>query len=272
MKQFVPRGRACRHDRHVSRRKRLGRRLKRPTPPAGPQATQAAQQPAAPQGPQPPAGRGGRGGLGGTAGERSGQRDRRSIAEAAGRPLTPEEEAKRFWLPPGYSWSPCWRTRSSRSPAQIAFDGNGRMFVARAARLHAGRRTATDELDPIGRISLHEDRDNDGVYETHTVFVDKLVFPRFVDAVRRQRDPDEGVERRRGVEVHRHERRRRRRQEGAVRHRLRPARQRRAPAERPILGDGQLAVQHRQRVPRCAGRRTGVLQGADRTERRRSGA
>ena len=27
---------------------------------------------------------------------------------------------------------------------------------------------------------MHEDRDNDGVYETHTVFVDKLVFPRFV--------------------------------------------------------------------------------------------
>ena len=32
----------------------------------------------------------------------------------------------------------------------------------------------------MGRISVHEDRDNDGVYETHTVFVDHLVFPRFV--------------------------------------------------------------------------------------------
>ena len=27
---------------------------------------------------------------------------------------------------------------------------------------------------------MHEDRDNDGVYEHHSVFVDKLVFPRFV--------------------------------------------------------------------------------------------
>ena len=39
---------------------------------------------------------------------------------------------------------------------------------------------ATGELDPIGRISVHEDRDNDGKYEKHSVFVDKLVFPRFV--------------------------------------------------------------------------------------------
>ena len=39
---------------------------------------------------------------------------------------------------------------------------------------------ATGELDPVGRISRHEDADNDGVYEKHTVFVDKLVFPRFV--------------------------------------------------------------------------------------------
>ena len=82
---------------------------------------------------------------------------------------------------------------------------------------------ATGEHDPIGRISLHEDTDNDGVYDKHTVFVDNLVFPRFVLPFGAERDPDEGVERRRGVEVHRHQRRRRRRQEGAVRHRLRPA-------------------------------------------------
>ena len=31
----------------------------------------------------------------------------------------------------------------------------------------------------MSRISRWEDRNNDGVYETHTVFVDSLVFPRF---------------------------------------------------------------------------------------------
>ena len=39
---------------------------------------------------------------------------------------------------------------------------------------------ATGELDPVGRISVHEDANNDGIYEKHSVFVDKLVFPRFV--------------------------------------------------------------------------------------------
>ena len=38
----------------------------------------------------------------------------------------------------------------------------------------------TGQLDPISRISLHVDTDNDGVYDKHTVFVDHLVFPRFV--------------------------------------------------------------------------------------------
>ena len=64
-------------------------------------------------------------------------------------------------------------------PAQIAFDGNGRMFVVEV-RGYYQTPEGIDLIPPIGRISMHEDRDNDGVYEHHSVFVDKLVFPRFV--------------------------------------------------------------------------------------------
>src|SRR5690606_10672468 len=39
---------------------------------------------------------------------------------------------------------------------------------------------ATGELLPTSRISRWEDLDNDGVYETGVVFLDSLVFPRFV--------------------------------------------------------------------------------------------
>jgi mono/diheme cytochrome c family protein/glucose/arabinose dehydrogenase len=63
-------------------------------------------------------------------------------------------------------------------PMQIAFDGNGRMFVVEI-RGYMQDADATDELAPTGRISVHEDVDNDGVYEKHSVFVDKMVFPRF---------------------------------------------------------------------------------------------
>ena len=95
------------------------------------------------------------------------------------RALTPAEEAKRFWLPPGFRLEPVLADPDIEEPAQIAFDGNGRMFVLEL-RGYMQDADATGELDPVGRISVHEDRDGDGIYETHKVFVDKLIFPRFV--------------------------------------------------------------------------------------------
>jgi mono/diheme cytochrome c family protein/glucose/arabinose dehydrogenase len=94
-------------------------------------------------------------------------------------PLTPAEEAKRFLLPPGYKMELVLSDPDIEESAQIAFDGNGRMFVLEL-RGYMQNADAAGELDPVGRISVHEDRDNDGVFETHKVFVDKLIFPRFV--------------------------------------------------------------------------------------------
>jgi mono/diheme cytochrome c family protein/glucose/arabinose dehydrogenase len=94
-------------------------------------------------------------------------------------PVRPEEQAKRFWLPPGYHLEPVLADPDVDSPGQIAFDGNGRMFVAEM-RGYEQTLDGIDVVPPIGRISVHEDRDNDGVYEHHRVFVDKIVFPRFV--------------------------------------------------------------------------------------------
>jgi mono/diheme cytochrome c family protein/glucose/arabinose dehydrogenase len=96
--------------------------------------------------------------------------------------LTPAEEAKRFWLPPGYKLEPVLADPDIEEPAQIAFDGNGRMFVLEL-RGYMQNADADGELDPVGRISVHEDKDNDGTYETHGVFVDRLVFPRFVTPI-----------------------------------------------------------------------------------------
>ena len=93
--------------------------------------------------------------------------------------LSPADEAKKIWLPPGFKLEPVLADPDIQEPAQIAFDGNGRMFVLEI-RGYMQDADATGELDPVGRISLHEDKDGDGVYETHHVFVDKLIFPRFV--------------------------------------------------------------------------------------------
>jgi hypothetical protein len=43
-------------------------------------------------------------------------------------PLSPQEEAMRLWLPAGYRMEPVL-SDLIEDPAQIAFDGNGRMFV-----------------------------------------------------------------------------------------------------------------------------------------------
>jgi mono/diheme cytochrome c family protein/glucose/arabinose dehydrogenase len=94
-------------------------------------------------------------------------------------PLTPEEEAKRFWLPPGFVMEPVLTEPHIQEPGQIAFDANGRMYVVEL-RGYMQDADGRGTLDPVGRISWHEDRNNDGVYETHGTFVDKLVFPRFV--------------------------------------------------------------------------------------------
>jgi mono/diheme cytochrome c family protein len=94
-------------------------------------------------------------------------------------PLAPEEQVKRFWLPAGYRLTPLLSEPLIEDPAQIAFDGNGRMFIVEL-RGYYQTPEGIDLVPPLGRISMHEDRDNDGTYERHTLFVDKLVFPRFV--------------------------------------------------------------------------------------------
>ncbi|MEZ5040775.1 MAG: discoidin domain-containing protein [Saprospiraceae bacterium] len=94
-------------------------------------------------------------------------------------PLYPEEEAKRFLLPPGYSLTPILTEPQIEQPAAIAFDGNGRMFVLEL-RTYMLTADSDGELDPTSRISRWEDKDGDGVYETGTAFVDSLIFPRFV--------------------------------------------------------------------------------------------
>ena len=61
----------------------------------------------------------------------------------------------------------------------IECDGNGRMYVSefRSYMLDAD---GTAEHEPTSRISRWESTKGDGKYDKHTVFVDKLMFPRMV--------------------------------------------------------------------------------------------
>ncbi len=94
-------------------------------------------------------------------------------------PLYPEEERKLFQLPPGYAIAPVLTEPQIEQPGAIAFDGNGRMYVLEL-RTYMLTADSDGTLEPVSRISRWEDKDNDGVYETGTAFVDNLIFPRFV--------------------------------------------------------------------------------------------
>lgn len=97
-------------------------------------------------------------------------------------PVVPKSAAEQkgtFILKPGYQIEPILTEPDIKEPAAIQFDGNGRMYVLEL-RSYMQDIDATGELLPISRISRWEDTDNDGIYETGLVFLDSLVFPRFV--------------------------------------------------------------------------------------------
>src|SRR4051794_36004732 len=88
---------------------------------------------------------------------------------------TEAAETPDFKVPPGFAIELAAPESSTRFPMFAAFDERGRLFVAESsgldlyAELAAGTRRC--------RVSLLEDRDGDGRFESSRVFADKLVFP-----------------------------------------------------------------------------------------------
>ncbi|WP_114752493.1 DUF7133 domain-containing protein [Pleomorphovibrio marinus] len=94
-------------------------------------------------------------------------------------PLSATQQKETFTLKPGYRIEPILTEPQIREPAAIRFDGNGRMYVLEL-RTYMQDIDAQGELLPVSRISRWEDKNNDGIYETGVIFLDSLVFPRFV--------------------------------------------------------------------------------------------
>jgi mono/diheme cytochrome c family protein len=93
--------------------------------------------------------------------------------------LTPDEQAKRFVLPPGYRMELIAAEPDVISPAVIEFDGNGRMYVAEFTT-YMRDADGNNQHAPESRITRFESTKGDGVYDKRTIFVDKLVLPRTV--------------------------------------------------------------------------------------------
>ena len=98
---------------------------------------------------------------------------------ASSQPLSPAAAMAAIELPAGYHLELVASEPMIREPAAVAWDGNGRMYVAEM-------RTYMQDIDgngshnPVSRVSLLEDTDGDGSMDKHSVFIDKLVLPRMI--------------------------------------------------------------------------------------------
>jgi putative membrane-bound dehydrogenase-like protein len=90
-------------------------------------------------------------------------------------PLSPKEELATFRVPKGFRVELVAAEPEVVDPVAMAFDEDGRLFVAEM-RGYPNGGVATGDITS-GQIKLLEDRDGDGVYETATVFADGLRFP-----------------------------------------------------------------------------------------------
>jgi len=89
-------------------------------------------------------------------------------------PAIPPKEAIGTWkIKSGFKLELAAHEPLVRDPIAISFDENGRMFVCEMIDYSEER----DAKPHLGRISMLEDKDGDGVYETSTVFADDLPWP-----------------------------------------------------------------------------------------------
>ena len=91
--------------------------------------------------------------------------------------LSPEDSMKTFFMPPGYRVELVASEPMVEEPILIDWDADGRLWVIEE-RGYMQDLPATNERDPIGRVSVLEDTNDDGRMDKKTVFMDGLVLPR----------------------------------------------------------------------------------------------
>jgi glucose/arabinose dehydrogenase len=92
-------------------------------------------------------------------------------------PKSPQEEMKHIYMPPGYHLQLVASEPMVSQPVAIAWDGNGRMYVAEL-NTYMLDVNGTGERDAKCKIKLLEDTNGDGKMDKMTVFADNLLMPR----------------------------------------------------------------------------------------------
>ena len=87
--------------------------------------------------------------------------------------VAPKDAVSTWRVKPGFRMELAASEPQVRDPIAVCFDERGRMFVCEMIDYSEMR-----EVSPhLGRVSMLEDKDGDGYYETSTVFADNLPWP-----------------------------------------------------------------------------------------------
>ncbi|NBR59751.1 MAG: hypothetical protein EBT89_11415, partial [Opitutaceae bacterium] len=87
--------------------------------------------------------------------------------------VEPKDALATWQVKPGFKLQLAAHEPQVRDPIAICFDERGRMFVCEMLDYSEMR----DVTPHLGRISMLEDKDGDGYYETSTIFADDLPWP-----------------------------------------------------------------------------------------------
>jgi mono/diheme cytochrome c family protein len=98
-------------------------------------------------------------------------------------PLSPADEMKHLYLPPGYRVELVASEPLIQDPIAVDWDADGRLWVVEYPEYVRNLTDPEPNLSPIGRIAVLEDTDNDGRMDKRTVFADGLVQGRSVKAL-----------------------------------------------------------------------------------------
>ena len=92
-------------------------------------------------------------------------------------PLSPAEALRKFQIAPGFKIQTVAHEPDVQSPIALQFDPEGRIWVLEMRGFMPNPQGVGEE-QPVGRVSILEDTDGDGVADKSKVFLDGLIMPR----------------------------------------------------------------------------------------------
>ncbi|HEU5147276.1 MAG TPA: dehydrogenase, partial [Chryseosolibacter sp.] len=106
-----------------------------------------------------------------------------SSADGPSPELSPEEALESFHIEPGLKLQLVAAEPMVQDPVVCTFDEDGRLWVVEM-RAYMPNMEGEGEREPIGRVSVLEDTDADGMMDVSTVYMDSLVMPRALAVVK----------------------------------------------------------------------------------------